>query len=39
MQDHMQAYSLGDSGWLSVVENYAKQAKIEEYKAAHGGKL
>ena len=39
MQDRMQQTSLGETGWLGIIENYAKLAKIEEYKAAHGGKL
>jgi hypothetical protein len=26
-------------GWLSIIENYAKLAKIEEYKASHGGRM
>jgi len=39
MQDRMQRWSLGEMGWLSVIEGYAKTKKIEEYKAAHGGRL
>jgi len=39
MQDRMQKYSLGEGSWLKVIEEYAKNQRIEEYKASHGGRL
>jgi hypothetical protein len=30
---------LGEQQWLHVIESYTRQQKIEEYKAAHGGRL
>ena len=39
LQDQMQKLSLGSTGWLIVQERYTKMKKIEEYKAAHGGRL
>lgn len=39
LQDTMQKCSLGEQGWLQVIENYQRQKQIEEYKATHGGRL
>ncbi len=30
---------LGESTWLRLAEDYARQKKIEDYKALHGGKM
>ncbi len=39
LQDVMQRNSLGEGGWLKVIENYQEGRRIEEYKATHGGRL
>jgi hypothetical protein len=39
LQDTLQRSSLGENQWLRIIEEYTKQQKIEEYKAAHGGRL
>lgn len=39
MQDMMQTSSLGETGWQRIIERYKRNQDIEEYKAAHGGKL
>ena len=39
LQDTLQRNSLGEMQWLRITENYSKQQKLEEYKAAHGGRL
>lgn len=39
MQDTMQTSSLGEKGWQKIIEGYKRNQDIEEYKAAHGGKL
>jgi hypothetical protein len=38
LQDVMQRNSLGESGWLRVIENYQEGKRIEEYKNTHGGR-
>jgi hypothetical protein len=38
LQDVMQRASLGESQWLTVIEKYEDNKRIEEYKAAHGGR-
>lgn len=39
LQDTLQRSSLGEESWLKVIEMYHKMQKLEEYKAAHGGRL
>lgn len=39
LQDGMQKHTLGEHAWVGISEQYHKHRKIEEYKAAHGGKL
>ncbi len=38
LQDVMQRTSLGEKVWLKVMEKYQEVRRIEEYKAAHGGR-
>jgi hypothetical protein len=38
LQDTMQRNSLGERGWLKVIENYERTKRIEEYKSKNGGK-
>lgn len=38
LQDVMQRTSLGEKAWLTVMEKYQETKRIEEYKAAHGGR-
>ena len=39
LQDNLQKYSLGEKEWLKITERYFESKRIEEYRAAHGGKL
>jgi len=39
LQDTLQRNSLGENQWLTIIEEYHRQQKLEEYKAAHGGRL
>ena len=39
LQDTLQRNSLGEKGWVKVIESYNKIKRIEEYKAANGGRL
>lgn len=39
LQDVMQRVSLGERAWVKISEKYQKVKEIEEYKAAHGGRL
>jgi Ca2+-binding EF-hand superfamily protein len=36
LQDSMQRFSLGESTWLKILENYNHRKKAEEYKRIHG---
>lgn len=38
LQDTMQRNSLGERAWVRVIEDYQEAKRIEEYKAAHGGR-
>jgi hypothetical protein len=38
LQDVMQRNSLGERAWIKVIENYQESKRVEEYKAAHGGR-
>lgn len=38
LQDMMQRNSLGENTWVKVIEAYQESRRIEEYKAAHGGR-
>ena len=38
LQDTMQRSSLGEGGWLKVIENYERTKRVEEYKARNGGR-
>jgi hypothetical protein len=39
LQDILQKTTLGEREWLRIMENVFQTAKIEEYKATHGGKM
>jgi len=39
LQDTLQKNSLGEKGWVKVIEKYNEIKRIEEYKAANGGRL
>lgn len=39
LQDTLQKNSLGEKGWVRVIEKFNKIKRIEEYKAANGGRL
>jgi hypothetical protein len=39
LQDHLQKHTLGEHAWVGISEEYHKRKRIEDYKAAHGGKM
>lgn len=39
LQDMMQKKTLGEAAWVELSERYYHNKQIEDYKAAHGGKL
>lgn len=39
LQDHLQKHTLGEHAWVGISEGYHARKRIEDYKAAHGGKL
>lgn len=39
LQDTLQKNSLGEKGWVKVIERFNRIKRIEDYKAANGGRL
>lgn len=39
LQDTLQRNTLGEKGWVKVIESFNRIKRIEEYKAANGGRL
>jgi hypothetical protein len=39
LQDALQKFSLGESTWTRIIEDYEEMKRIEEYKQTHGGAM